>query len=49
MKKQFLLIMMCLMALLMIALSAFTKEGGDVTEKYVDLSLSSGTMWKTVN
>ena len=40
---------MCLMALSMIVLPACTREEGEVTEKYVDLSLSSGTMWKTVN
>lgn len=45
--------MFCLTALSLIVLSACTNKGGgngnEVPGKYVDLGLSSGTGWKTVN
>lgn len=37
------------MALSMIVLPACTREEGEVSGKYVDLGLSSGTKWKAVN
>ncbi len=53
MKKTLSLIIMALMALSLAVLSACKKEGGgngeEVSGKYVDLGLSSGTKWKAVN
>ena len=49
MKNLQLLSKVCLMTLAMVATSACTRENDEVSGDYVDLGLSSGTKWKTVN